>query len=251
MDITAYLERINYEGVIEPSPEELSSLQYANLLSVPFENLDIHLGRPILLNNEHLFRKIVTQRRGGFCYELNGLFATILQELGFKVDLLSVEVFGNGGYSPKFDHLALRVQLEDDWLVDVGFGDSFVKPLKLFESNEQVQKGIPYRVEHKSKDWVLSRKDASGEWERTYRFNLEPRKLSDFKERCHYHQTSPESQFTQKRLCTRLTQDGRITLRDHGLIVTKNKQRSETPIVDDTAYIAALDKYFGIRLPAF
>ena len=250
MDITAYLERINYEGAIESSPEVLSNLHYANLLMVPFENLDIHLGRPIRLNEDHLFDKIVTRRRGGFCYELNGLFASVLQQLGFKVDLLSAEVFEDGEYSPEYDHLVLQVQLEYDWLVDVGFGDSFVKPLRLFESSEQVQDGTAYRVERRSKDWVLLRRDESGEWESTYRFSLKPRELSNFKDRCHYHQTSPESHFTQKRVCTRLTPEGRITLRDQRLHVTENKQRSETPLVDDGAYLAALEKYFGIKLPA-
>ena len=113
-----------------------------------------------------------------------------------------------------------------------------------------MQDGTAYRVERRSKDWVLLRRDESGEWESTYRFSLKPRELSNFKDRCHYHQTSPESHFTQKRVCTRLTPEGRITLRDQRLHVTENKQRSETPLVDDGAYLAALEKYFGIKLPA-
>jgi len=104
MDIAAYLERIRYEGGLEPTQDVLSNLHYANLLTVPFENLDIHLDRLIQLNEEHLFGKIVTQRRGGFCYELNGMFALILRELGFQVDLLSAEVFEEGRFSPEFDH---------------------------------------------------------------------------------------------------------------------------------------------------
>ena len=217
---------------------------------MPFENLDIHLGRPIQLNEEHLFGKIVTARRGGFCYELNGLFAQMLRELGFKVDLLSAEVFEDGRYSPEFDHLVLRVTLENDWLVDVGFGDSFVRPIKLFKSGEQVQNGTAYRVEQSANYWVLSQQDESGIWEHSYRFNLEPRKLSEYKGRCRYHQTSPRSHFTQKRLCTRLTEEGRITLRDERLIETKNMERRETQIADEAAYLAALEKHFAIRLPA-
>ena len=250
MNIAAYLERINYEGAIEPAQEVLSNLHYANLLTVPFENLDIHLGRPIQLNEEHLFGKIVTQRRGGFCYELNGLFAWMLRELGYRVNLLSAEVFEEGGFSPEFDHLVLLVKLEEDWLVDVGFGDSFVRPLKLFESGEQVQNGTAYRIEQSANYRVLSQQDESGTWQHSYRFNLEPRELSDYMGRCRYHQTSPRSHFTQKRVCTRLTKEGRITLRDQRLMVTKNNQRSETPIVDEGAYLAALEKYFGVRLPA-
>jgi N-hydroxyarylamine O-acetyltransferase len=250
MDIAAYLERIRYEGALEPTPDLLSNLHHANLLAVPFENLDIHLDRPIRLDEKHLFRKIVTQRRGGFCYELNGLFAWMLRELGYRVNLLSAEVFEEGGFSPEFDHLVLLVKLEEDWLVDVGFGDSFVRPLKLFESGEQVQNGTAYRIEQSANYRVLSQQDESGTWQHSYRFNLEPRELSDYMGRCRYHQTSPRSHFTQKRLCTRLTEEGRITLRDRRLIETKNLERRESQIADEGAYLAALEKHFGIRLPA-
>jgi len=250
MDISPYLNRIHYEGSLELTPGVLSDLHYANLQTVPFENLDIHLGRPIQLDEGHLFRKIVTQRRGGFCYELNGMFAQVLQELGFQVDLLSAEVFEEGEFSPEFDHLAILVKLEEDWLVDVGFGDSFVKPLKLFESGEQVQNDTAYRIERSTNYRVLSQQDGSGIWEHSYRFNLEPRNLEDFKARCRYHQTSPDSHFTRKRMCTRLMQEGRITLRDMCLSETKNMERRETKIADEGAYLAALEKHFGIRLPA-
>lgn len=250
MDIAAYLERIRYEGALEPTQDVLSNLHHANLLTVPFENLDIHMGRPIQLNEEHLFEKIVTQRRGGFCYELNGMFAWMLRELGFKVDLLSAEVFENGVFSPEFDHLVILVRLEEDWLVDVGFGDYFVRPLKLFESGEQVQNGTAYRIEQSANYRVLSQQDESGTWEHSYRFNLEPRELSDYMGRCRYHQTSPRSHFTQKRLCTRLTEEGRITLRDRRLIETKHLERRESQIADEEAYLVALEKHFGIRLPA-
>jgi N-hydroxyarylamine O-acetyltransferase len=249
MDIRRYLERIQFEGVLKPTAEVLRDLQYANLLRVPFENLDIHLGRPIRLEEEHLFGKIVTQRRGGFCYELNGLFAWVLRELGFDVHLLSAEVFEDGGFSPEFDHLVLGVRLEEDWLVDVGFGDSFVRPLNLSERGEQAQDGSVYRIAQSSNYRILSRQDDDGRWEPYYRFTLEPRRLQAYKERCRYHQTSPESHFTQKRVCTRLTEAGRLTLRDKRLIETRNGQRQETPIPNEQVYLAALETHFGIRLP--
>jgi N-hydroxyarylamine O-acetyltransferase len=248
MDTAAYINRIGYNGLLELTAEVLSELHYAHLLSVPFENLDIHLGRPIVLDETRLFKKIVTNRRGGFCYELNGSFAALLRELGFRVDLLSARVSDNGGYGPEFDHLILRVRLVDDWLVDVGFGDNFLKPLRLFESGEQVQAGIAYRIEHGSSDSELLEMDELGRWKSSYRFDLQPRQLSDFKDMCHYHQTSPKSHFTQKRLCTRATPDGRVTLSDQRLIVTKNDQRREEILEDEQAYLAALDEYFGIRL---
>jgi N-hydroxyarylamine O-acetyltransferase len=248
MDIPSYLKRIDYRGSLELTAEVLNGLHYAHLLSVPFENLDIHLGQLILLNEGQLFEKIVTQRRGGFCYELNGLFAGLLRELGFNVDLLSASVCENEECGPEYDHLTLRVRLEDDWLVDVGFGDSFLKPLRLFESGDQVRSGVSYRVERGSSDLELFRKDDLGKWSCTYSFSLHPRRLSDFKDMCHYHQTSAKSSFTQKRLCTRATAEGRITLSDRRLIITTNDQRREKTLVDEKAYLSALDNHFGIRL---
>ena len=248
MDVTAYLNRIDYDGSLEPSADVLQELHHAHILTVPFENLDIHLGRPIVLNEEHLFDKIVRHRRGGFCYELNGLFAALLQELGFEVDLLSAGVYDNGIFGPEFDHLILRVRLEEDWLADVGFGDSFRKPLRLYETGKQVQASVPYRIEHQSPMWKLASMDGLGEWRNSYHFSLKSRTLSDFRDMCHYHQTSSDSLFTQKRLCTRATLDGRITLSEMRLIITKDGQRTEQTLADEEEYLSALDHHFGIRL---
>src|SRR5215213_6707253 len=135
MDVQAYLRRINYRGELAPTVATLRELHRAHLLAVPFENLDIHLGRAILLDQDALFDKIVTRRRGGFCYELNGLFALLLRELGFEVTLLSAGVArAGGGFGPEFDHLTLLVKVPSaeamalylpsaSWLADVGFGD--------------------------------------------------------------------------------------------------------------------------------
>ncbi len=112
MDHEAYLLRIGYQGSLEPSIETLRGLQRAHLFSVPFENLDIHLKREIRLDENAFFEKIVKHRRGGFCYELNGLFSRLLQQLGFQVTLLSARVTENGKIGQEFDHLVLLVQLE-------------------------------------------------------------------------------------------------------------------------------------------
>ncbi len=99
-------------------------LQVAHLLAVPFENLSIHAQQPIVLEDTALFTKIVERRRGGFCYEANGLFAALLREMGFDVAMLSAGVArAEGGFGPDFDHMALMITLEQRWLVDVGFGD--------------------------------------------------------------------------------------------------------------------------------
>src|SRR4051794_25411559 len=124
LDTDAYLRRIAYEETLVSSTPALLGLHVAHLMAVPFENLDIHRGRPIVLDVDALYAKIVTRRRGGFCYELNSLFAALLREAGFTVSLLSAEVArDDGSLSPPFDHLALLVETEERWLVDVGFGD--------------------------------------------------------------------------------------------------------------------------------
>ena len=130
VDIARYLERITYHGSREPIVSTLQALREAHLLAVPFENLDIALRRAIVLDEASFWTKIVEHHRGGFCYELNGLFALLLRALGFQVDLLSASVAREtGGFGPDFDHLTLLVHLEQDWLADVGFGESFRQPL--------------------------------------------------------------------------------------------------------------------------
>src|SRR5688500_12747402 len=134
MDIDAYLERINYRGPLEPTAETLRGLQVAHLLAVPFENLSIHAGEPIVLDDEALFDKVVARRRGGFCYELNGLFAALLRALGFEVEMLAAAVArSTGEFGRDFDHMTLLVNLKQRWIADVGFGDSFIEPLLLDE----------------------------------------------------------------------------------------------------------------------
>src|SRR4029079_18755156 len=120
------LRRINYSGSLLPSAATLRELQLAHVQSVPFENLSIHSNEPIVLEDEALFEKVVERRRGGFCYELNGLFAALLRALGFKVEMVSAGVAtADGGFSPDFSHMTLLVELDQRWLVDVAFGDSF------------------------------------------------------------------------------------------------------------------------------
>src|SRR6267142_3850477 len=147
MDTQAYLKRINYTGPLAVSAETLRLLQVAHLRTVPFENLSIHSGEPILLNDEALFEKIVRRRRGGFCYELNGLFAALLRGLGFEVAMLSAQVANSEGvFGPDFDHMTLVVTLRETWLVDVGFGDSFLEPLLINQEDEQAQATHSYLI---------------------------------------------------------------------------------------------------------
>ncbi len=259
--VDPYLARVGYTGPTAPTLETLRALHRAHLLAVPFENLDISLGREIVVDEAAIIRKVVEQRRGGFCYELNSAFAALLRALGFRVTLLSVRVARErGGEGPEFDHLTLQVDLRDaqegTWLANVGFGESFLEPLRLQPAVEQVDPAGTFRLERlpmqpptqTEERLQLEKAEPGGHWKRQYSFSLQPRHLADFATMCRYHQTSPESSFTQSRICTRATPDGRITLSGMKLIVTRNGQREENALASEKEAQDALQRYFGVRL---
>lgn len=248
MNTAAYLKRISYSGSLEPTAETLRNLQVAHLLTVPFENLSIHAGEPIVLEENALFAKIVDRRRGGFCYEANGLFAALLRALGFEVAMLAAGVAkSEGGFGPQFDHMALLVTLADRWLVDVGFGDSFLEPLLLDSREEQVQGTWSFRIVDDNDHLIVMRRNQGGDWEPQYRFTLQPYEFADYEETSHFHQTSPDSHFTKGRICSRATEDGRISLSEMRLITTTSaQQREEQTLKDQEEYDRVLRDQFGI-----
>ena len=249
MDAAAYLQRINYDGALAPSVETLRQLHLAHLFSVPFENLSIHRREPIVLDDAALFEKIVRRQRGGFCYELNGLFAALLRSLGFKVTMLSAEVANAAGeFSPAFSHMTLMVTLEDRWLADVGFGDSFREPLLLEKRGPQMQGQEAFRIEETGSKLIMSRRAENGDWQPQYRFSLEPHTYADYAEMCRYHQTSPQSHFTQKRICSRATLDGRVSLSEMRLITTRGRERKEVELSTEAEYQDVLLQMFGVEV---
>ena len=245
MNIESYLKRINYNGPLTPNAETLRDLQVAHLLNVPFENLSIHSGEPIVLNDDALFTKIVEKRRGGFCYELNGLFAALLRALGFRVSMLAAGVCNSEGeFGPEFDHMTLMVTLDQRWLVDVGFGESFMEPLLLDERGEQVQANGIFQIVETGEHLLLRR--LTDDWKPLYRFTLQPHEYADYDEMCRYHQTSPESHFTKGRICSLATRGGRITISNMRLITTSiSGERNERELHTDE-YDHILREQFGI-----
>jgi N-hydroxyarylamine O-acetyltransferase len=245
----AYLDRIGYKGFTQPNAECLQSIHRAHLFAVPFENLDIPLGRRIVCEEEAFLHKIVERRRGGFCYEMNGAFAALLRALGFKATLLSARVpREDGSDGPEFDHLALRVDLGQPWMADVGFGDSFLDPLRLEIGTEQLQPAGKFRIVEKKGSFHIERIATDGAWQQQYSFTLQPRQLEEFAPMCHYHQTSPESPFTRKSLCTKATPAGRITLSDRKLLVTRHGRKEARVLGSDEEWYVMLKKHFGIVL---
>jgi N-hydroxyarylamine O-acetyltransferase len=249
MNVPAYLARIGYAGPVAPTLEVLRALHRVHMLSVPFENLDISCGREITVDQDASVRKIVEKRRGGFCYEMNGAFAALLEAIGFRVTLLSARVARqNGGFGPEFDHLTLRVDLEEPWLADVGFGDSFIEPLRLQPGLEQQERELSYRIAEQEDCLQLEKREAGGQWKEQYRFTLQPRQIQEFAAMCHYHQTSPDSSFTRKRVCSRATPDGRITLSDMKLVITRSGHKEERLLASDEEWRAVLREYFAVVL---
>lgn len=251
MDLDAYLTRLGYPGSREPTLAVLRALQARHVQTVPFENLDIHLGRRIVLDETRLFDKIVNRRRGGYCYELNGLFAAALRQMGFDVNLVSAGVWDSdeGQFGPECDHLCLHVRLDGDWLADVGFGDWAREPLDLAVRGPQAPgPGRLYQVLADGDGYIAREQADGGEWRNAYRFTLQPLRLYDFTYGNHYMQTSPDTHFTQKRVCTLATPGGRLTLSDYRLIETEDGRRAERTLSGEDEWRSVLADRFGIRL---
>ena len=231
---------------------------------MPFENLDIHLGREICLDKAALVAKIVGRRRGGFCYELNGAFGSLLRALGYRVAMLAARVpREDGGLGPPFDHMALLVEgdrLAGRWLADVGWGRQAPSEPLRFSPEEQVRPrdGAAYRFAEDGGWWRLLRRELGGETDgadeparqEQYRFTLEPFALEDFAAGCRYHQTSPESHFTRQRICTLLRPEGRITVSDLRLIETTGGERTERDLANEAEWREVLRERFRVELGA-
>jgi N-hydroxyarylamine O-acetyltransferase len=245
MDVGEYLERIAYTGPLDPTAETLAGLHRAHMLAVPFENLDIHLGVTNVLDPQHVYDKIVRRRRGGWCFELNGLFALLLDELGFTVTRYSAAVVASDPPFPDFAHLTLRVDLDRPWLCDVGFGDSFTLPIRLDAPGDQPVEGHTYRLE-RAGERVTLLQDGRPQ----YAFELVPREMGEFAAMCTYLQTSPDSFFTRSPICSLATVNGRRSLSGMRLITTADGDRSERELAGDGERAAVLRDLFGVDLGA-
>ncbi|MGO4597544.1 arylamine N-acetyltransferase family protein [Terrabacter sp. 2RAF25] len=277
-EAAAYLRRLGVPAPEAPTLAALASLHRAHLLTVPFENLDIGLGRPIRLDRTSLVTKIVDQRRGGYCYELNGIFALLLRRLGYAVDLVSARVArADGGLTDEYDHLALVVSSPDlsspnlpspdlsspdlsspdlpspdrseTMLADVGFGEGFVEPLPLVDGFERRERGLSVGLARRGELWVSRERRDGEDWRGRFVFTTTPHPLDDFAERNEWQQSSPDSHFTRARLASILTPTGRVTLSSNRLITSTHGRRDEIELEDEAAVLAALARHFGIVLP--
>ncbi|MGC7098008.1 arylamine N-acetyltransferase family protein [Amycolatopsis lurida] len=241
----AYLNRLGLSERPAADLDGLRLLQRTHLAKVPFENLDIHLGVPITLTEESVVDKIVHRHRGGICYELNGAFALLLRDLGFEVALLGAATFReNGELYPKLAHLALRVDLDEPWLVDVGFGRFARQPLRLTDPGEQPDEDGVFTVTELPTGQFEVHHDGSP----AYRADPLPLRLADLVPSCYWTTTSPESSFTRKPSCSLRTDAGRFTLSGDRLISTVDGERTEETLADDAAILAEYRTRFGVEL---
>ena len=245
MKLAAYLDRIGYSGPVGPDYTTLCALHRAHLLAVPYENLDIHLGRPLTLDEPQIVAKLVGAGRGGWCYEMNGLFAWALRQLGFEVQLLASAVDrAASGAAADGNHLVLLVQLERPYLADVGFGNGFLEPLPLAPGTyRQGYRTYALTLDGERWNYAPDPQDGPG-----YDFTLAPYQLADFAEQSHRQQTAPHSGFVRTTVCHRLTRDAVVSLRGALLSTTSAAGVERRVIADANDYQATLADRFGLQL---
>ncbi|MBL8132874.1 MAG: arylamine N-acetyltransferase [Anaerolineae bacterium] len=244
LSLDAYLDRINHRAPVRPDLDTLTALHRAHLIHIPYENLDIHRGVPLTLDLPTLYRKIVVDRRGGWCFEMNGLLAWALREIGFDVTLLASSV-GRGSADEPFigDHLILLVQLDRPYLADVGFGNGLFEPIPLAEGRYR-QGGLEFGLRLAGDRWWFENQPDGGAG---YDFTLEPHALADFAAESYRLQTSPASGFVRATVCFRFTPEGLLTLRGAVFRRLTAAGEQEQIIEDAESYARILDEAFDLR----
>ena len=243
--IQKYMKRIGLNIELLPNIETLRYIHRQHLLNIPFENLDIMNNKSIEFDNDKLSSKILDQNRGGICYELNGLLYELLSCIGFDAKLIAAKVLEDGN---EFDHVLMVVNIASDkWLVDVGFGDNFFEPLRLEENVLQKDLKGDYKIVKLENDkYELQKWVNESDYSVEYTFSLQEKKLQDFRERCFYFETSLNSMFTRNRMCSLEKENGRMSLKDDKLIITKDGKRIELEVKNETEFSAYLKELFGI-----
>lgn len=251
LDVAAYADRLSYRGTLDPSVETLRGLHEAHVLTVPFENLDVHLGRPISLAPSVLFRKIVHERRGGYCYELNGLFAVMLERLGFAVRRLMARVLSGAAPVRPRSHEVLLVEAGGErWIADVGFGgNGLIAPLPLRDGHDERQYADRFRVvghrDAEAPAFTLQH-DLAGSWHDLYEFTLEQYRPEDYIVANYYNSHSPDSLFVRHVICTKPTRQGRVMLLDQKLKIRTKDGTHQVTVAHPDDVRALLKEHFGI-----
>lgn len=252
VDLDAYLARIGLSGPVQPTEEWLIRLHRAHAQAVPFENLDILLGIPIRGDLPGLFDKLVTRRRGGYCFEQNGLLGAMLTKFGFTAtSLLGRSTFGNPTPRPR-GHLITLVEIEKRlWIADVGFGGyGLLEPLRFEPEIEQQAGGETYRIIASSTGFEVEMWTA-GAWKSLYWCDFAPCHPVDVEVMNFYHGNSPASFFNQTRVVARTLSDRRLLLTGNELKSVTKDGAGPVELIDGIdRYKTILAEQFGIQLPA-
>ncbi len=251
LDLDSYLARVEYAGRLDRSLQALQGLHLAHATHVPFENLDILLGRSIELDLASLQAKLVKARRGGYCFEQNSLFAAVLEAVGFSVTRLAARVrMGTDHVRPR-SHMLLAVAADGaQWLADVGFGgDGLLSPILLDQKEPVEQFGRAFRVVDHRDVKVLQTLHPDG-WFDLYAFTLEPQYHIDYVVANHFTSTHPDSIFVKALVVQRMTQNSRWVLRNRELTEINPSGRISRSLPDDETLLAEIASIFGLHFPA-
>lgn len=250
MDLEAFYARIDYRGTRNVSAATLIGLHQAFVHNVPFENLDIHLGRPISLQSTDLFTKIVTNKRGGYCYEVNSLFAMLLEVIGFHVQCLLARVlFNMTTIYPRSHQLLLVTVDEQPWIADVGFGSCCLRePIPLIPSAISEQGPDRFRLRKDSDSIYVLEAMPTGRWQDLYAFTLEPYLLIDYEPFNYYNSTSPEAKWTQQKVCSIPTKEGRIVAVDWEFKIHGRDGTRTVKAESDEQYRRLLREFFRVEI---
>lgn len=249
LDLAAYFTRIGFQGPASADLRTLTALHEAHALAVPFENLAIQLGEGVRLDLDSLQDKLVRRRRGGYCFEQNGLLLAVLRELGFRVEAFEARVrLGTDALLPR-THMLLKVDLpEGAFLADVGFGGQGVRrPVPLDGTPSDQAPGEALRVAEEGPQRVLQAAQPAG-WGDLYAFEPTPRHAVDFELGNWYTSTHPESRFVKTLTAQRMTPEGRLILRNLSLTEVRGGQAEER-LLEVADLPRTLREVFGLDVP--
>ncbi len=250
MNINEYCQRIGYQNEVVVNEDCLKELHRYHVMSIPFEAIDVQLGRRIELKLDSIFHKVVKQNRGGYCYELNLLFQAMLSEIGFESYLISARIFNNQEFGPEFDHMAIVVKLQEYWLVDVGYGDLFIEPILLKVDYPQEDKFKTYKIENFGSNGFVLKESLKGKSEfiLKYQFSNIPRTIDEFEAQNNWKQTSKDSYFVKNMICTLPTQNGRYSILNTIYKVRIGTAVKEIEIKGKTKMKEILNSHFNIKI---
>lgn len=251
LDLDAYLARVGYDGPLAATETVLADLHLAHAAAIPFENIDVLLGRPPRLDLDTLQAKLVRGGRGGYCFEQNLLFAAVLERLGFAVTRLAARVLYRATRRLPRTHMLLRVDLPGGpYLADVGFGvEGLLRPVPLADGRAEEQFAWAYRPVRRDGGWVLQARSGDGGWADLYWFTEDPHDPVDYEPANHFVATHPSSPFTRTLTAQRPTPEARLVLRNRDLVTDRGGGRVESRAVADGELLDVLAGVFGLRLP--